>query len=133
MKKTKSAKASKNKSEADYLATRRLLIEQSNKSGKPTISTPRHNRLPEEITPWMGIDPNSARALAESFPAPNPDMVVARRIRKIAGWKNGEPLTVGIAIPTEVLYVTGMRRSDLVLISAWHDGVIRITRIPEGQ
>jgi hypothetical protein len=80
------------------------------------------------------MDPELARQMAELFPAPNPDIVASRRLRKVGGWGKGEnKKCIGIVIPQEVLYVTGMRRRDLVLISGWSEGLIRIIRIPEGD
>ena len=124
-----------------YRRAREILVADASRAGRPRPMTAGVNKLPEEISPWMGLEPALAKEMAEIFPAPNPDIVVSRRLRKIAGWgkkKDGvraadEKKTVGIGIPAEILYVTGMRYGDLVLISGWHNGLIRIVRIPEGE
>lgn len=128
-------------SESDYRRARAILVADASRRGRPQPMTAGDNRLPEEISPWSGMEPELAREMAELFPAPNPDIVVSRRLRKISGWgkkKAGvrpadEKKSVGIAIPAEMLHVTGMRYGDLVLISGWHSGLLRIVRIPEGE
>jgi hypothetical protein len=116
-----------------YRRAREILVADASQRGRPRQYTARDNRLPEEISPWAGLEPGMAKEMAELFPAPNPDIVASRRLRKIAGWGKKVDKTVGIVIPREILYVTGMRLGDLVLISGWCSGVIRIVRIPEGE
>lgn len=121
-------------SDADYRRAREILVADASRRGRPHPHTMRDNRLPEEISPWSGLDPVLAKEMAELFPAPNPDIVASRRLRQVAGWgKSGQKKSVGVVIPAEVLFVTGMRKGDLVLISGWASGVIRIVRIPEGE
>lgn len=121
-------------SDADYRRVREILVADASRRGRPHPHTMRDNRLPEEISPWSGLDPVLAKEMAELFPAPNPDIVASRRLRQVAGWgKSGQKKSVGVVIPAEVLFVTGMRKGDLVLVSGWAAGVIRIVRIPEGE
>jgi len=95
-------------------------------------TTPGHIHLPEDISPYAGLDPELAQALQESFPAPNPDIVRARRLRAAAGANDRGYYSVILGIPSDVLFVTGMRIGDTVLISGWAQGVIRLIRVPEG-
>ncbi len=119
--------------DADYRTAREILVADASRRGRPQPMTARDNRLPEEISPWSGLEPGLAREMAELFPAPNPDIVASRRLRTISGWGvGGKRKTVGVVIPQEILFVTGMRRGDLVLVSGWHHGVIRIVRVNEG-
>lgn len=120
--------------DSDYRRARAILVADASRRGRPQPMTARDNRLPEEISPWAGLEPNLAREMAELFPAPNPDIVASRRLRVVAGWgKDSKKKSVGLAIPQEILFVTGMRKGDLVLVSGWHFGLIRICRVPEGE
>lgn len=120
--------------DADYRKAREILVADASRRGRPQPMTARDNRLPEEISPWAGLEPSLAREMAELFPAPNPDIVASRRLRTVSGWgQGGKKKSIGIAIPQEILFVTGMRKGDLVLVSGWCSGLIRICRIPEGE
>jgi hypothetical protein len=120
--------------DADYRKAREILVADASRRGRPQPMTARDNRLPEEISPWSGLEPGLAREMAELFPAPNPDIVASRRLRTVSGWgTGGQKKTVGVVIPQEILFVTGMRRGDLVLVSGWAAGVLRIVRVPEGE
>jgi hypothetical protein len=121
-------------SDADYRKAREILVADASRRGRPQPLTARDNRLPEEISPWSGLEPELAREMAELFPAPNPDIVASRRLRKVSGWGGkAQKASIGLVIPQEILFVTGMRRGDLVLVSGYCAGVIRIVRIPEGE
>lgn len=93
-------------------------------------------RLPEDslntLASSVGMDAETARMLAESFPAPNPDIVRAKRLRMIAGPNDRGYYTVAVCIPSDVLHVVGWRLGDTILLSAWADGCVRLTRVPEG-
>lgn len=117
--------------DAAYRRAREILVADASRRGRPQPHTARDNRLPEEISPWLGLEPELAREMAELFPAPNPDIVASRRLIKVSNW--GQNVAVGLSIPREILFVTGLRRGDLVLVSGWHQGCIRIVRIPEGE
>ena len=120
--------------DAEYRRARAILVADASRRGRPQPMTARDNRLPEEISPWAGLEPNLAREMAELFPAPNPDIVASRRLRTVSGWgQGGKKKSIGIAIPQEILFVTGMRKGDLVLVSGWHHGLIRLVRVPEGE
>lgn len=117
---------------------RRELIRNARKqAGRPT----RPLTLPEELHPYMGLDPETAAKMARAFPAPMPDIVCARRLRlSIAGGgkRNKDETgrykrsTVYLTIPFDVLYCTGMRAGDVVMVSGWAEpGIIRLVRIPE--
>jgi len=118
-----------------YQASRSILGRDAG-MGRPRPMTQDFNRLPEEISPWLGMEPELAAKMAELFPAPRPEIVASRRLRKTEKWGRGgrghSPM-ISLTIPNEVLYVTGMRARDLVLISGWAEGLIRIVRIPEGE
>lgn len=117
----------------DYLEMRAQLVKDASQRGRPRPITAA-DKLPEEISPYMGLDPDTARELAELFPAPNPDIVAARRLRQAQGpVSKNKYQAVMVVIPKEVLYVTGMRKGDLVLVSGWHHGIIRLVRVPEGE
>jgi len=90
---------------------------------------------PSVISPYLGLDPELAAALAESFPAPNPDLVKLRRLRNkvMAGANKEGKFSVYINVPAEVLAVVGWRTGDSILVSAWAEGVCRLTRVPEGR
>jgi len=86
-----------------------------------------------DISPWLGVDPETAKKLAEAFPAPNPDTVIVRKLRKIYRdyKKSGEVVTaVFLGLPDEVLATCGWRAGDRLLVSVWAEGIIRLVRLP---
>jgi hypothetical protein len=117
--------------DADYRKAREILVADATRRGRPSPHTAQNNRLPEEISPWSGLETELAREMAELFPAPNPDIVASRRLIRVGN--TARNMAVGLSIPREILYVTGMRKGDIVLVSGWAQGLIRIVRIPEGE
>lgn len=83
--------------------------------------------------PFDGPDPKVTRALAEAFPAPVPDIVRVRKIRKLCGGPSNPRHSIGIVLPQECLIASGMKQGDHVLISAWTEGVIRVVRVAEAD